>query len=130
MVMPASGSHEPSPRHPNVPAGKERLMAVKTRSLIPLIAFTPALITSAEAAAITSRVAPVLYVPTGATQYDGPQGKALLDYHASGVTRGLADVARWYARELPNDLVIWSDLIVFRGHYTSAQCLADMGPCI
>jgi hypothetical protein len=33
---------------------------------------------------ITSRIAPVLYVPAGATQYDGPQGKALLDYHASG----------------------------------------------
>jgi len=90
----------------------------------------PALDAAASPGVITSRIAPVLYIPAGATQYDGPQGKALLDYHASGVSRGLADVARWYARELPSKLAIWSDLVVFRGHYTAQQCLNDMSPCI
>ncbi|HKI00806.1 MAG TPA: hypothetical protein VKK31_02385 [Thermoanaerobaculia bacterium] len=114
--------------------GKEPFITQKTpwisRSILPILALTVGLVTSAQAGAVTSRVAPVLYMPAGATQYAGPEGEALLDYHASGVSRGLANVARWYARELPNDLALWDDLIVFRGNYTAAQCLADMGPCI
>ncbi len=98
--------------------------------IVTLAATLGGLVAGPAQAAITSRVASVLYVPAAATQYDGPQGEALLDYHASGVSRGLANVSRWYSRELPGDNVIFEDLIVFRGHYTAAQCLADMGPCI
>lgn len=81
-------------------------------------------------AAVTSWTVPVLYIPSGATQYNGIQGKALLDYHYEGVSRGLSNVAHWYSRELPNKNVIWQDLILYRGRYTAAQCLSDMGPCI
>jgi hypothetical protein len=106
---------------------KSRSSLSRSLSLFVLLILTAALAASAQ---VTSRVASVLYVPSNFTHYNGPQGEALLDYHASGVSRGLANVARWYARELPNDLVRWDDLIVFRGHYTDAQCLANMGDCI
>ena len=98
--------------------------------LTPAPEFSNALTVGIAPAAVTSRIVPALYIPSDATQYLGNQGKALLDYHYEGVSRGLSNVEHWYSRELPSKNVIWGDLILYRGHFTAAQCFAEMGLCI